>query len=121
MFELMIRPAVGLVLAAAVVGCGGSGYGGSGKPLPPRIPTSLPKTPEGLAQAHAGGLAIGCKPTEPRNGIILVRCGDRGTANFSINISSDRNAYVWCTGGPAELSSSACSSLAKEIIAAGER
>src|SRR5690606_36615947 len=115
MFELMIRPAVGLVLAAAVVGCGGSGYGGSGKPLPPRILTSLPKTPEGLAQAQAGGRAIGCEPSDIRNGAVYVRCGERGTANFSINISGDRTAYVWCTAGAAELSRSACKSLAEEI------
>lgn len=119
MLELKIRPAVGLVLAAAVVGCGGSGSSGSTTPQSARMATSLAKTPEGLAQAQAGGRALGCFSTDIQYGMVRVRCGNRGTAMFSINSPRYDTAYVSCVGGASGASQEVCAKLAEDIIAAG--
>lgn len=118
MFEHLIRPAVGVVLAAAAA-CGGSGSTGSTTPQGPRMPTTLPKTPEGLAQAQAGGRAIGCEAGQIQYGTVSIRCGARGIAMFSINRYRDTTADVSCISGEAAASPEACAKLAEDIIAAG--
>lgn len=119
MFEQLIRPALGVALAAAAA-CGGSGSTGSTTPQSPRLPTTLPKTPEGLAQAQAGGRALGCEPGQIQWGTVSIRCGARGIAMFSINRYRDTTADVSCISGEAAASAEACAKLAEDIIAAGK-